>query len=75
MVKETEARELEFNQLESRQSFFKKYSDLRNIHTYLNMDKKSEMPFNQYIDAQKLLIAQHYNKNPLFKTTKFERRF
>jgi hypothetical protein len=39
------------------------------------MDKKSEMPFNPYIGAQKLLIAQHYNKNPLFKTTKFERRF
>jgi hypothetical protein len=55
--------------------FFEKYSDLRNIHTYLNMDKKSEMPFNPYIGAQKLLITQHCNKNPLSKTTKFERKF
>jgi hypothetical protein len=39
------------------------------------MDKKSEMPFNPYIGAQKLLIAQHCNKNPLSKTTKFERKF
>jgi hypothetical protein len=28
------------------------------------MDKKSEMPFNPYIGAQKLLIAQHCNKIP-----------
>lgn len=43
--------------------FFEKYSDLRNIHSYLNVEKKSEMPFNPYIGAQKLLIAHHCNKS------------
>ncbi len=43
--------------------FFEKYSDLRNIHTYLNIEKKSEMPFNPYIGAQKLLIAYYCDKS------------